>query len=162
MKFSTKSRYGLMAMLDLALNSESGPITALAIARRHGISLLYLEQLFNRLKKRGLIKSVRGPHGGYILAKEPGELKLGEILETLDGSLAPVFCLEDKPDGVKCKRVELCVPRVVWKKIEDSVRKVLDSTSLGDLCMLERKLPGRRNIIEKGGQKWCRSLTVRR
>jgi Rrf2 family protein len=154
-----------MAMLELALNFGRGPVPGLTIARRQGISLLYLEQLFNKLKKKGLVITVRGPHGGYMLAKEPKDLKVGEILETLDGTLAPVFCVEDKSTEAKCKRAESCVPRVVWKEVGDNVRRVLDSTSLADLCNMEKRLQNAKQNTEdlkKEGQKWCRNLTARR
>ncbi|MGE5405438.1 MAG: RrF2 family transcriptional regulator [Candidatus Saccharibacteria bacterium] len=138
MKLSTKGRYGLRAMLDMALHQDQGPITVNSIADREGLSDRYLEQLMVPLKKVGLVKSVRGAQGGYILAKEPKDITVGDIIRALEGPVAPVDCVsEDRPE--ECSRSEACVTRIVWAKIRDSISEVLDSFTLEDLVIETKK-----------------------
>lgn len=138
MKLSTKGRYGLRAILDVALNRNDGPVTLNSIAERQGISEGYLEQLMVPLKRAGLVKSVRGAQGGYILAKEPKEITVGEVIRALEGPIAPVTCVsEDYPD--ECERAEGCVTRMVWAKVRDSIAEVLDSFTIEDLVRESRK-----------------------
>lgn len=132
MKLSTKGRYGLKAMIDLAVHSTDGQVVLKSIAERQGISENYLEQLFALLKKAKLVKSIRGSQGGYILARETEKITVGDILRALEGSLAPVDCvLEDKNSG--CSRSGECVTRSVWKKIYDKINEAVDSITLSDL-----------------------------
>lgn len=132
MKLSTKGRYGVKAMLDLALHNSEGCIALNSIAERQQLSENYLEQLFASLKKAGLVKSIRGAQGGYVLALDPGKISVGDILRALEGSLAPVNCVMEK-DPEMCGRSENCVTRFVWEKIRDSINEVVDSITLGDL-----------------------------
>ncbi len=132
MKLSTRGRYGLRAMLDIAINQGDGPITLNSISERQGISVGYLEQLMVPLKKEGLIRSVRGAQGGYLLAREPDKITVGDIIRALEGPIAPVACVsEDYPE--ECDRAEGCVTRLVWAKVRDSIAQVLDSLTLADL-----------------------------
>ncbi|WP_265444397.1 RrF2 family transcriptional regulator [Acetivibrio straminisolvens] len=132
MRLSTKGRYGLKAMLDLALHNDEGPVALKSIAERQGLSENYLEQLFAALKKAGHVTSVRGAQGGYLLSKSPDNITIGSILRALEGSLAPVDCVvEDKP--AKCDRFDNCVTKIVWEKIRDSVNEAVDSITLADL-----------------------------
>ncbi|HHW28054.1 MAG TPA: Rrf2 family transcriptional regulator [Syntrophomonadaceae bacterium] len=132
MKLSTRGRYGLRAMLDIAINQGDGPITLHSISERQGISVGYLEQLMVPLKKEGLIRSVRGAQGGYLLAREPEKITVGDIIRALEGPIAPVACVsEDFPE--ECDRAEGCVTRLVWAKVRDSIAEVLDSLTLADL-----------------------------
>ena len=132
MKLSTRGRYGLRAMLDIAINQGDGPITLNSISKRQGISVGYLEQLMVPLKKEGLIRSVRGAQGGYLLAREPDKITVGDIIRALEGPIAPVACVsEDYPE--ECDRAEGCVTRLVWAKVRDSIAQVLDSLTLADL-----------------------------
>jgi Rrf2 family cysteine metabolism transcriptional repressor len=132
MKLSTKGRYGLRAALDMALYEHTGPITLNSIAERQGISEGYLEQLMVPLKRAGVVRSVRGAQGGYLLAKEPRDVTVGEIIRTLEGPIAPVGCVnEDFPEA--CDRYDFCVTRKVWAKVRDSISEVLDSFTLEDL-----------------------------
>lgn len=132
MKLSTKGRYGLKAMLDLAVHSCEGQVSLKSIAERQEISENYLEQIFAVLKKAGLVKSIRGSQGGYILSQSADKITVGSVLRALEGSLAPVDCvLEDDPS--ECKRAELCVTRIIWEKIRDSINEVVDSITLKDL-----------------------------
>ena len=139
MKISTKGRYGIKAMLELALNNNAGHISINEIAQRQNISENYLEQIFAALKKAGLIKSIRGSRGGYTLAMEPSEISIGEILRALEGSLAPVDCVKEE-NPAYCSNSQFCVTRVVWERVRDSINNVVESITLGDLVMECRKL----------------------
>lgn len=132
MKLSTKGRYGVKAMLDLAIHNSEGQIALKNIAERQNISENYLEQLFAILRKAGLVKSIRGAQGGYILANEPENITVGSILRALEGSLAPVDCVIEN-DPVKCGRGDICVTKFIWEKIRDRVNEVVDSITLKDL-----------------------------
>lgn len=138
MKLSTKGRYGLKAMLDLAINNSQGQISLKSIAERQDISENYLEQLFAVLRKSGLVKSIRGSQGGYILAQQPEAITVGNILRALEGSLAPVDCVVET-DPAKCSRSEECVTKFIWLKIRDSVNEVVDSITLEDLTVEYKK-----------------------
>lgn len=139
MRLSTKGRYGMKAVLDLALHSNEGLISLKSIADRQEISENYLEQLFASLKKAGVVKSTRGSQGGYELGKAPSEISVGDILRALEGSLAPVECVEDC-EQPSCEKSENCVTRHIWTKIHDSVNEVVDSISLEQLVEDCRKM----------------------
>ncbi|MGI6422463.1 MAG: RrF2 family transcriptional regulator [Syntrophomonadaceae bacterium] len=146
MKLSTKGRYGLRAMLDLALNGDNGPITIHAIAQRQEISERYLEQLLIPLKQAGMVKSVRGSQGGYVLGRAPQDISVGDIIRVMEGPLAPVECVSElNPD--ECKRADMCVTRIIWAKLRDSITEILDSYSLLDLANEYHSMP-KTNIIE--------------
>ena len=134
MKLSTKGRYATRAMLDLALHSGEGPILIKDIARRQEISELYLKQLFIPLKTAALVRAIRGAHGGFTLARPPSQIKLIEIVQSVEGSTAPVECVDDA--GI-CRRSDLCVTRGVWAEVKKAMDKVLESTTLQD--MVERQ-----------------------
>ena len=136
MRLSTKGRYGARIMLDLALHYGQGPIPLKDIAERQQISEKYLEQIITVLKIAGLVKSIRGVHGGYILAKPPAKINLGQIIRILEGSIAPVECV-DEPEI--CPRAEFCVTRDVWKEIKRAVDGILKSISLKDLVEREKE-----------------------
>jgi len=139
MKLSTKGRYGLRAMLDMALIEEEGPIASHTIAQRQEISERYLEQLLIPLKQAGLVKSVRGSQGGYILGRAPKDISVGDIIRVLEGPLAPVDCVNElNPDD--CKRADTCVTRMIWAKVRDSISEILDSYSLQDLVEESRSM----------------------
>lgn len=140
MKLSTKGRYGLRAMLDMALSEEAGPIASHTIAQRQEISERYLEQLLIPLKQAGLVKSIRGSQGGYILGRAPQDILVGDIIRVLEGPLAPVDCVNEvNPD--ECKRADYCVTRMIWARVRDSVTEILDSYSLEDLVNESHKMP---------------------
>ncbi len=132
MKLSTKGRYGLKAMYDLAIHFGDGPISLKNIAERQRISDHYLEQLIATLRKSGLVKSVRGAQGGYTLSESPEKITVGEIIRSLEGPLGVAECsLEEEPTA--CENAECCVTRVIWKKIQDSISDVIDSITLQDM-----------------------------
>lgn len=146
MKISTKGRYGLRAMLDMAIHFNEGPIAVHSVAERQGLSDRYLEQLMVPLKKAGLVKSVRGPQGGYVLAKEPEDILVGEIIRALEGPIAPVDCVSEEYPA-ECERAESCVARLVWAKVRDSIASILDSVSLKDLVQESRKISARNGYM---------------
>jgi len=138
LKLSTRGRYGLRAMFDLAMNQSQGPIPLNEIASRQNISEAYLEQLFANMRKAGLVKSVRGARGGYLLATTPDKISVGQILRTLEGNIAPADCVRDDHDGIECTSADACVTRIVWEKIRDSVNQVIDSITLEDMVREQR------------------------
>ena len=131
MKLSTKGRYVLRAMIDLADYSEEMPQSIACIAARQSISDSYLEQLMAKLKKAGLITSIRGAQGGYVLAKPSKEISVGDILRALE-DLSPVNCVGLKGEQA-CGGSDTCVTRNVWKRIDDSIQHAVDSIFLDEL-----------------------------
>ncbi len=131
MKLSTKGRYGLRAMIDLADYSEEMPQSIACIAARQSISDSYLEQLMAKLKKAGLITSIRGAQGGYVLAKPSKEISVGDILRALE-DLSPVNCVGLKGEQA-CGGSDTCVTRNVWKRIDDSIQHAVNSIFLSEL-----------------------------
>jgi len=132
MKLSTKGRYGLKAMFDLALNSMNGPESLTNISDRQKISLSYLEQLIAQLRKAGLVKSIRGAQGGYLLAKEPADITVGDIIRTLEGPLYLSECI-DADEKQACGNADYCVTKIIWEKMRDSFNSVIDSITLQDM-----------------------------
>lgn len=131
MKISTKGRYALRLMLDLALHENQDPVRLKDIASRQDISLKYLEQIISVLQKAGYVRSIRGPQGGYHLMKEPKEYTVGMILRLIEGDLAPVACLEDEVNP--CSRQGECVTLRLWKELDAAVKGVIDKYTLEDL-----------------------------
>jgi Rrf2 family transcriptional regulator, cysteine metabolism repressor len=133
MKLSTRGRYGLRAMIDMAQTDNKGPIATRTIAERQGISERYLEQLMVPLKRAGLVKSVRGSQGGYMLTSDPESITAGDIIRVLEGPIAPVDCVsETNPES--CQREDYCVTRILWAQVRDSITAVLDAYTLADLA----------------------------
>ena len=131
MILSTKGRYGLKIMYELALNYGEGPMPLKEVAKRQQLSETYLEQLIAHLKKAGLVKSIRGAQGGYELIRKPEEISVGEIIRTLEGPLAPSECvMVDEPE---CTKAENCVTRLIWEKIMEGINNVVDSITLNDM-----------------------------
>jgi Rrf2 family cysteine metabolism transcriptional repressor len=129
MKLSTKGRYGVKAMVDLALHYGMEPVSIKSISKRQNISEYYLEQLFSNLRKANLIKSVRGAQGGYSLEKPPKETNIFEIMEILEGPIEISECIETG----SCSNMDCCATRLLWVKIKDSIDNVMKSTSLQDM-----------------------------
>ena len=134
MKLSTRGRYGLRAMYDLATHYGKGPIPLNSIAERQMISLPYLEQIMAKLRRAGLTISSRGVLGGYELAKPPANITVGDIVRVLEGPFDAVQCLSKDFDDEDCEQIEDCVVRFVWMKLKDCTNRVLDSINLEDLC----------------------------
>lgn len=130
LRLSTKCQYGVRAMFEIAIRYNSGPVTIKEISRKQDVSVAYLEQILNQLRKAGIIKSVKGPGGGYILDKEPGSISIGTILRELEGPVAITSCLDPK-EG--CIRVEGCVTHLLWKSLGEKIEAFLDNMTLQDL-----------------------------
>jgi len=137
MKLSTRGRYGVRLMFDLALHYGSGPIYLKDIAERQGISAKYLWQLINPLKSTGLVNSTRGAHGGYVLGKEPEQISLKEILRVLEGSLCLVDCV-DNPS--LCERAPSCVSREIWGEASKGMQQMLENTTLAKMVLKQQEM----------------------
>ncbi len=136
MKFSSKGRYGLRAMIALAQGYHKGPISLAEIAESEDISLSYLEQLIAVLRRVGLVEGTRGARGGYQLTADPALITAGQVVRALEGPLAPAECVAE---GVKpgfCRRQTICTSKPFWEQVRDSVAQVLDKTTLADLCTI--------------------------
>jgi Rrf2 family cysteine metabolism transcriptional repressor len=136
MKLSTRTRYGTRALLELALHKGEGPIFLKEIARQQQISLPYLEHLVAPLISGGIIRSTKGPRGGISLARKPEEIKLSEITQLLEGSVAPVECV-NSPEV--CNRSGTCATRDIWSRLKEAMDGVLESTTLQDLVERQKK-----------------------
>jgi len=135
-KLSTKGRYGLRALVELAQGDLQEPVSITTIANRQGVSERYLEQLMARLKKAGLVTSIRGANGGDLVAKDIRMISVGDILRALEGSLEPVECTAlGDDDG--CAASESCATKYVWKRINDSINNTVDSIMLDQLVKQE-------------------------
>ncbi|HPM77438.1 MAG TPA: Rrf2 family transcriptional regulator [bacterium] len=130
MRISTKGRYGLRALVDLAAHYQDRPVLLSEIAERQTLSKRYLERLFTQLRDNGILRSVRGASGGYMLNRKPNEISVTEILEALEGSLSPVECIVDSQ---LCCRTEQCVTHDLWTELSSTIREKLDSVSLEEL-----------------------------
>lgn len=135
MKISTKGRYALRLMLDLALYEDEGYVKIKDIAKRQDLSDKYLEQIITILSRAGYVKSIRGASGGYKLAKLPTEYTVGMILRLTEGSLAPVSCLDG--DISECSRYDNCATLEVWKRLNDAINEVVDNITLADLMDIQ-------------------------
>ncbi len=129
MKLSTKGKYGVKAMVDLAINFGKSPISIKNISMRQHISEYYLEQLFSQLRKAKLIKSVRGAQGGYILNKEPKEITVSDIFDVLEGPIEISDCIE----GEVCSNSSCCASRLLWEKLKESIDNVTKTMTLQDM-----------------------------
>ena len=136
MKLSTRTRYGMRALLELALRRGQGPVFLKDIAREQEISLHYLEHLVAPLIAAGIVRSAKGPRGGVSLARDPAGIRLSEITRLLEGSVAPVECVNDP---AACSRSASCVTRDVWTQLRDVMDGVLDATTLQDLVEKHRQ-----------------------
>lgn len=139
MKLSTKGRYGLRALIDLALYSEEEPVNIQSIAKRQNISESYLEQLVRKMRTAGLVTSVRGAGGGYQLARPASEISVGDVLRALEGDLAAVSCAGNQEES-GCSGADLCVTRYVWQRINESITQAVDTMWLDQLVEESRKL----------------------
>ena len=145
MKLSTKGRYGLRALIDLAVYCTEEAVSIQSIAKRQNISDRYLEQLMGKLRRAGLVVSVRGAGGGYRLARPAEEISVGEVLRALEGNLDAVTC-PGNGDEQGCEDADVCVTRYVWKRINDSITQAVDS------IMIQQLVEESRRIQEEKGQ----------
>jgi Rrf2 family protein len=133
MRLSTLGRYALRAMVDLAMHQDQGPVPRQEIADRQELSSNYLAQLFAKMGRAGLVKSVFGPGGGYVLAKSADQIRAGDVLRAVDESLAPVFCV-DCDSAETCHRADGCPTHPLWRRLGDQITETLDSITLAELC----------------------------
>ena len=132
MKITTRGRYTVMALVSLAGASRGNPVTLKDISRQEDISELYLQQLFARLRRRNLVKSVRGPGGGFILARRPSEITIGEIIRAAEGKNTRVGC---RSSGRKCGMIERCKTQNMWDSLEERIDEFLDSITIEHLFL---------------------------
>jgi Rrf2 family protein len=127
------------AIFDIAYHSEGLETQVKDISRRQGISARYIEQIFQKLKKAGIIGSKRGPSGGYFLNRKPEEISIGEIVRVTEGSLNPVVCLDHKSSKPLCDRLGECVTRIVWNEAANRLKEYFDSITIEDLCQMAKE-----------------------
>ncbi|MDR1913730.1 MAG: Rrf2 family transcriptional regulator [Clostridiales bacterium] len=140
MKISTRGRYGLKALIDMARRKDEKCVTVASIAQNHGISEHYLEQLFASLKKAGLVKSIRGSGGGYVLSKPPDEISVGDILRVLERTFMTVCATDDESTHVCASgNCSVCAAKPVWDKLYGSINNILESYKLSDLANGDQK-----------------------
>jgi len=144
LKISTKGRYGLRALIDLSMNTSDRPVLLADIARRQGLSKRYLERLFTLLRASGLIRSVRGAAGGYILDKHPAEIKISDVLEILEGPIKPVDCVLNRK---VCRRTQQCATHDLWIELGESMKKSLENTTLEDLRLKQVEISENENLM---------------
>ena len=146
MKLGAKARYAVMAMVDLACHNNGAPVCLADIAERQEISLPYLEQLFAKLRRSGLVKSVRGPGGGYLLAYNRAETRIGDILAAVDEPIHAVRCTPGAATGCRIDRSR-CLTHDLWEELSNQIHLYLSSVSLGDVC--ERRVLGTSGIAQR-------------
>ena len=139
MKLSTKGRYGLRALIDIAEYGEKDAVSIMSISERQHISESYLEQLIRKLKMAGLIKSIRGAGGGYQLKKDAAAISVGEVLKALEGDIEPVSCGGFREDET-CEVADACVTKYVWKRLNETIEDTLNSIMLSELVEDSRKM----------------------
>ncbi|MFH2007005.1 MAG: Rrf2 family transcriptional regulator [bacterium] len=137
MKLSTRTRYGLRAMIELASYGSSGPIMVRKIAEKQQISKKYLDIIFTSLKVAGLVRAIRGATGGFLLTRAPKDIRISEIVSALEGALAPVECCQS-PEV--CDRSHHCAAQVLWNQLAAAIQDTLDSTTLADLVASQARL----------------------
>lgn len=145
MKISTKGRYAVRVMLDLAVHNTGEFIKVKNIAERQDLSEKYLEQIISILNKAGFVRSVRGAQGGYRLARDPSTYTVGSILRLTEGSLAPVACLENATN--ECERCDTCDTLAIWKDLENAINNVVDNVTIADLVLRQQERLGSQYII---------------
>lgn len=138
MQISTKGKYSVRAVLDIAQHSDGSPVPLAAISKREGISLLFLEQLFQQLRKGNVVRSIRGPHGGYVLAREASEITIGEIVRLVEPPLYNNSCFSREETVDECQMATTCISGAIWKQLSEHVDNFLDSISVAELANKER------------------------
>lgn len=147
MKLSTKGRYAVMAMVDLAFHTKGQPVALADIAERQEISLSYLEQLFAKLRRGGLVKSVRGPGGGYLLAHDPVDMRISDIILAVDEPIRATRCAPGTPGGCRSNRSR-CLTHDLWEELGNQIHLYLSSVTLRDVC--DRRILGSSRVMREG------------
>ena len=138
MKFSLRTEYGLRALIELAARYGDGPVPARAIAKAQGIPLRFLEHQLAALHKAGIVDSQRGASGGAALARDPDDIRIADVIEALEGPLAPMYCLE--PHDERCVQTHQCGLQELWMRVESAVRSVFEQTTIADITTRHREL----------------------
>jgi Rrf2 family protein len=147
MRLTKMSRYGTRAIFDIAYHSQGLPVHVKDVSERQEIPLKYLEQIFHKLKKAGIVKGTRGPSGGYVLAQDPGKITVGYILRAVQEQTSLVRCIDtEAKDYESCQREGQCVTRLLWKEAGRKVADLLDSTTIFDLCEKAAKLNVKKDV----------------
>jgi Rrf2 family protein len=133
MQVSTRGKYSVRAVLDIAQHSDGSPVPLAAISQREGISLLFLEQLFQPLRKGNIVRSVRGSHGGYVLARDPAQITIGEIVRLIEPPLYTSSCFSKAESVDDCRISSSCISGAIWKQLSEHVDNFLDSITVADL-----------------------------
>jgi len=149
MRLSTQSRYGVRAIFDIAYHSEGLETQVRDISRRQGISQRYLEQIFQKLRRAGVVGSKRGPSGGYFLGKKPEDITIGEIVQITEGSINPVRCIDTENSTQLCERSGECVTQIVWSEAGKRLREYFDSVTIKDLCTLARDMGIKKDLDKR-------------
>ena len=134
MRLTTKGQYAVRALVMLVLTGEGKPVNLKRISEHEGISLHYLEQLFSKLRKGEIVKSIKGPGGGYVLAREPEEISIGEVIEMVDEPISPVFCVDHNGSSPVCRRSAECTTQWLWAELGECIRDYLNSVSIHEVC----------------------------
>lgn len=133
MNISTRGRYGLRALLEIAVQSDEEPVTIKNISQRQQMSVTYLEQILHRLKKAGIVRSVRGARGGYVLARKGDKITVSQIINALDGPISISYCDSPQLKERSCIGPQACVSRILWKRLENLIEDTLSSVTLADM-----------------------------
>jgi len=149
MRLSTQSRYGVRAIFDIAYHSEGLETQVKDISRRQGISQRYLEQIFQKLRRAGVVGSKRGPAGGYFLGKKPEDITIGEIVQITEGSIKPVRCVDPEDSTRHCERSGECVTQTVWSEAGKRLAEYFDSVTINDLCRLAKEMGIKKDLDKR-------------
>ena len=149
MRLSTQSRYGVRAIFDIAYHSEGLETQVKEISRRQGISQRYLEQIFQKLKKGGIVASKRGPTGGYFLNKKPEDITVGEVIQITEGGINPVLCVNPEDSSQPCERSGECVTQVIWNEAGKKLKEYFNSVTIRDLCIKAREIGIKRDLDKR-------------
>jgi Rrf2 family protein len=149
MRLSTQSRYGVRAIFDIAYHSEGLDTQVKDIYRRQGISQRYLEQIFQKLKKAGIVGSKRGPKGGYFLNKKPEDITIGEVIRITEGGINPVLCVNPEDSSQPCEKSGECVTQIVWNEAGNRLKEYFDSVTIKDLCKLAREMGIKKDLDKR-------------
>jgi Rrf2 family iron-sulfur cluster assembly transcriptional regulator len=149
MRLSTQSRYGLRAIFDIAYHSEGLDTQVKDISRRQGISPRYLEQIFQKLKRSGIVGSKRGPSGGYFLNKKPEDITVREIIQVTEGDVTPVLCVNPGNKNQPCERSAECVTKVIWNEAGNRLKEYFGSITVKDLCLMAREMGLKKELDQR-------------
>ena len=149
MRLSTQSRYGVRAIFDIAYHSAGLETQVRDISRRQGISQRYLEQIFQKLRRAGIVGSKRGPSGGYFLGKKAEDITLAEVIRVTEGNITPVLCVNPEDSTQPCERSGECVTQIVWNEAGKRLKDYFDSVTVKDLCELAKQMGIKKDLDKR-------------